>query len=87
MGVPTVASKAASWAGPYLIGVVSDQIAPNTALGLRWAIVVACPVYALGGLIMLGAARSYPRDIAYVIAHARRPRAKPAAGAPEAGGA
>jgi MFS family permease len=61
-----------SWAGPYLIGLISDQIAPNTALGLRWAIVTVCPLYALGGLIMLGAARYYPRDIAYVIAHTRR---------------
>ncbi len=79
--------RTASWAGPYLIGVVSDLIAPNTALGLRWAIVVACPVYALGGLIMLGAARSYPRDIAYVIAHARRRYPKPAAGPEPDGGA
>ena len=79
--------RTASWAGPYLIGVISDQIAPNTALGLRWAIVVACPFYALGGLIMLGAARYYPRDIAYVIAHTRRRRVEPAAGAgPEADG-
>jgi len=64
--------RTASWAGPYLIGMISDLIAPNTALGLRWAIVTACPFYALGGLIMLGAARYYPRDIAYVIAHSRR---------------
>ncbi len=74
-----------SWSGPYLIGLISDQIAPNTALGLRWAIVTACPFYALGGLIMLGAARYYPRDIAYVIAHTRR-SAQPA-GAPGASGA
>jgi MFS family permease len=72
--------RTASWAGPYLIGVISDQIAPNTALGLRWAIVTACPFYALGGLIMLGAARYYPRDIAYVIAHSRRSWEAPAAG-------
>ncbi len=65
--------RTASWAGPYLIGAISDMIAPNTALGLRWAIVAACPLYALGGVIMLGAARFYPRDIAYVIAYARRP--------------
>ena len=78
--------RTASWAGPYLIGVISDLIAPNTALGLRWAIVVACPFYALGGLIMLGAARYYPRDIAYVIAHARRAHAEPAAGGSEADG-
>jgi MFS family permease len=67
-----------SWAGPYLIGLISDQIAPNTALGLRWAIVTACPFYALGGLIMLTAARYYPRDIAYVIAHSRRSFREPA---------
>jgi MFS family permease len=74
-----------SWAGPYLIGLISDQIAPNTALGLRWAIVTVCPFYALGGLIMLGAARYYPRDIAYVIAHTRR--SAQLAGAPGASGA
>jgi len=72
--------RTASWAGPYLIGMISDLIAPNTALGLRWAIVTVCPFYALGGLIMLGAARYYPRDIAYVIAHSRRSSAAPAAG-------
>jgi MFS family permease len=72
--------RTASWAGPYLIGLISDLIAPNTALGLRWAIVTVCPFYALGGLIMLGAARYYPRDIAYVIAHSRRASAAPAAG-------
>ncbi|HUA29865.1 MAG TPA: MFS transporter [Streptosporangiaceae bacterium] len=72
--------RTGSWAGPYLIGLISDLIAPNTALGLRWAIVTACPFYALGGLIMLGAARYYPRDIAYVIAHSRRASAAPAAG-------
>jgi MFS family permease len=72
--------RTGSWAGPYLIGLISDLIAPNTALGLRWAIVTACPFYALGGLIMLGAARYYPRDIAYVIAYSRRSSAAPAAG-------
>ncbi len=72
--------RTVSYAGPYLIGVMSDLIAPNTASGLRWAIVAACPLYAIGGLIMLGAARHYPRDIAYVIAHARRPAAEPGPG-------
>jgi MFS family permease len=72
--------RTGSWAGPYLIGLISDLIAPNTALGLRWAIVTVCPFYALGGLIMLGAARYYPRDIAYVIAHSRRSSAASAAG-------
>jgi nitrate/nitrite transporter NarK len=73
-----VAAFGAIGATLYLIGMISDLIAPNTALGLRWAIVTACPFYALGGLIMLGAARYYPRDIAYVIAHSRRASAAPA---------
>jgi MFS family permease len=63
--------RTGSWAGPALIGLLSDVIAPHSAAGLRWAIVAACPLYALGGLILLGAVRSYPRDIAYVVAHAR----------------
>jgi MFS family permease len=63
--------RTASYAGPYLIGLISVLISPNSAVGLRWAIVVACPLYALGGLIMLLAARTYPRDIATVIAQSR----------------
>jgi MFS family permease len=68
--------RTASYAGPYLIGVVSVAItshseSASTALGLHWAIVAVCPLYALGGLIMLAAVRHYPRDIAYVVAHAR----------------
>jgi MFS family permease len=71
--------RTGSWAGPYLIGLISDLISSNPALGLRWAIVTACPFYALGGLIMLGAARYYPRDIAYVIAHSRAASQDPVA--------
>jgi MFS family permease len=63
--------RTASYAGPYLIGVIADQISRNAAFGLRWAIVAVCPVYALGGLIMLLAVRTYPKDIATVIAHSR----------------
>jgi MFS family permease len=68
--------RTASYAGPYLIGVVSVGISSHassesTALGLHWAIVAVCPLYALGGLIMLAAVRHYPRDISYVVAHAR----------------
>jgi MFS family permease len=68
--------RTASFAGPYLIGVVSVAItshsaSASTAVGLHWAIVAVCPLYALGGLIMLAAVRHYPRDISYVVAHAR----------------
>ena len=66
--------RTGSYAGPYLIGVVSVAItshAASSATGLKWAIVAVCPLYALGGLIMLAAARHYPRDISYVVTHAR----------------
>jgi MFS family permease len=66
--------RTASYAGPYLIGVVSVAItshAASSAVGLHWAIVAVCPLYALGGLIMLAAVRHYPRDISYVVANAR----------------
>jgi MFS family permease len=68
--------RTASYAGPYLIGVVAVAIAArsdgmSSTVGLHWAIVSVCPLYALGGLIMLLGVRYYPRDIAYVVAHAR----------------
>jgi MFS family permease len=40
--------------------------------GLQTALVVATPVYAVGGLIMLLAARTYPSDLAFVAAESRR---------------
>jgi protein-S-isoprenylcysteine O-methyltransferase Ste14 len=82
--------RTASYAGPYLIGVISVAItahssSASTTVGLHWAIVAICPLYALGGLIMLAAARYYPRDISYVVANARAQangRSKPDADAP-----
>jgi MFS family permease len=67
--------RTASYAGPYLIGVVSVAITSHAArasstVGLHWAIVAVCPLYALGGLIMLAAVRHYPRDISYVVTYA-----------------
>jgi len=78
--------RTASYAGPYLIGVVSVAIASradglSSTVGLHWAIVSVCPLYALGGLIMLLALRHYPRDIAYVVANARARSAEDAAAA------
>jgi MFS family permease len=68
--------RTASYAGPYLIGVVSVAIASHSSsasstVGLHWAIVAVCPLYALGGLIMFAAVRHYPRDISTVVAHAQ----------------
>jgi hypothetical protein len=42
--------------------------------GLQTALVVATPVYAVGGMIMLLAARTYPSDLAFVAAESRRLR-------------
>jgi hypothetical protein len=39
---------------------------------LRVALVIVTPVYAIGGLIMLMAARTYPGDLAFVVAESRR---------------
>src|SRR4051794_16933680 len=42
------------------------------AFGLQTALVVVTPVYAIGGVIMLFAARTYPSDLAFVAAESRR---------------
>jgi MFS family permease len=52
--------------GPYVVGVLAD------AVGLRWALVVVCPTYVVGGLLVLLAARTYPADLAFVAAESRR---------------
>ncbi|GAC1311648.1 MAG: MFS transporter [Acidimicrobiales bacterium] len=74
--------RALSTIGPLLIGGLStflvDQGQLSRADGLRLAIVALTPLYAIGGLIMLFAARTYPGDIAFVMAEARRNR--PASG-------
>jgi sugar phosphate permease len=41
---------------------------------LRVALVIVTPVYAVGGLIMWFAARTYPSDLAFVVAESRRLR-------------
>lgn len=56
-------------AGPVLVGVLSD------AVGLQTAIALVVPTYAVGGLLMLLAARTYPADLAFVGAETRRLRA------------
>jgi hypothetical protein len=38
------------------------------------ALVAFIPVYAVGGVVMLLAARSYPADLAFVVAETRRRR-------------
>jgi MFS family permease len=58
--------RALAAAGPLVIGGLSN------AFGLRLAIVSIVPLYAVGGIAMLAAARSYPADVAFVVAESRR---------------
>lgn len=51
---------------PVLVGALSD------AIGLRAALAVVAPVYAVGGVLILSARRSYGADLAYVAAETRR---------------
>ena len=60
--------RALSNVGPVLVGGLSS------VMGLRLALVSITPIYAVGGVIMLLAARSYPADIAFVVAEAKRRR-------------
>ena len=60
--------RALSAAGPVFIGLLSN------AIGLRAALVLFSPIYAVGGVIMLAALRHYPHDVAFVVAESRRRR-------------
>lgn len=53
---------------PLVIGVLSD------AVGLATALAVVTPAYALGGVVVLLAARSYGSDLAFVAAETERIR-------------
>jgi MFS family permease len=58
--------RSVSTIGPLIIGAVS------TVIGLRLALVTLTPIYAIGGLLVLLALRTYPRDLAFVLAESRR---------------
>ena len=53
---------------PLVIGALKG------AFGLQTALVAVTPVYAVGGIIMWFAARTYPADLAFVAAESRRLR-------------
>jgi MFS family permease len=65
--------RALSALGPLLVGALSQRLGDD-ADSLRRALVAITPVYAVGGLLMLRAARHYPSDLAYVVAESRRAR-------------
>jgi MFS family permease len=55
--------------GPAIVGGLSDVI------GLRAALVLLMPLYAVSGVIVLGARRTYSRDLAFVAEETLRTRA------------
>ena len=55
---------------PLIVGVLSD------ATDLPTALAIVTPLYGIGGLVMLFAARTYPADLAFVAAQARRTMAQ-----------
>ena len=57
--------RALSALAPLVVGVLSDATSLSTALAM------VTPLYALGGLVMLLAAKTYPADLAFVAADAR----------------
>ncbi|MEY2425990.1 MAG: hypothetical protein QOI61_1562 [Actinomycetota bacterium] len=57
--------RALSAMAPFIVGVLSTATSLNTALA------IVTPLYALGGLVMLLAAKTYPADLAFVAADAR----------------
>jgi MFS family permease len=61
--------RSAAGLSPWLIGVLEGFT------GLRSALVIITPIYAIGGVIVLFAARTYPADLAFVVAETRRHRA------------
>ena len=61
--------RAVSALSPLLVGILADTFALDVALA------ALAPLYGIGGLVMLLAARTYPADLAFVVADAERRRA------------
>jgi hypothetical protein len=60
-----------SAAGAGIVGGISIALGGH-AFGLKWALVILMPIYAIGGLIVLGARRTYATDLSYAIVETRR---------------
>jgi MFS family permease len=61
--------------GPLIVGglaVAFENGGFNHGDSLRWALVALTPIYAIGGAIVLFAVRTYPSDVAFVVAESRR---------------
>jgi MFS family permease len=66
--------------GPVLAGLLSTFLMDSAGMdrgdALRWALVGMTPLYGIGGLLALFAVRSYPADLAFVLAQSRRARSQ-----------
>lgn len=62
--------RTASTVGALIVGGLSVLLGGGPAL--RWALVALLPVYAVGGVICLGARKHYAKDLAFAIAETRR---------------
>jgi MFS family permease len=60
-----------SAAGAGIVGGLS-LLYGGHAHGLQWALVTLMPIYAIGGLICLGARKTYGTDLAFAIAETKR---------------
>jgi MFS family permease len=58
--------RSLSGLAPLIIGWLSSLT------DLRTALIIFTPLYAVGGFVMLAAARTYPADLAFVVAESRR---------------
>jgi hypothetical protein len=70
--------RTVSTSGALVIGGISAALAAaglSRADALRFALVSLTPLYAIGGFVMLFAVRTYPADVAFVMAEAQRQRA------------
>jgi MFS family permease len=56
--------------GPLIVGGISIGLGGGAAL--RWALVLLLPIYAIGGLICLGARKTYAKDLAFALAETKR---------------
>lgn len=81
-GVRTLLRQSAQTAAPLLFGLLADvlgggglgsqhAVSPATTHGLRYAFLIMLLPLAVNGLLLLGARRSYPADVATALASER----------------